>query len=473
MSGWYAAVALLDFFRPAADAALVKEPAVVARLYARWRRSVFLSITLGYTVFYTTRLSTSVSKDSMIQAGVLTIGQAGVIDSIFLVSYALGKTANGFLADRVSPRRFFATALAASAVANCLFGVSSTFVLFALLWVINGWVQSVGVPTSGVVMSSWFASRELGTRYSVWSMSHHMGEGLTFLLSARLIAAASAAGAGTSAWRAAFLGPAALSALVALVLYKTLADRPQTKGLPAIGEHMPAPNESVSAGASASASESGKSLRTLQLEVLKNPWVWVCGLASALMYVSRYAINNWGVYYLQKADGYSVEDAGAALSVFPIVGIGGVLLAGPLSDKLAGGRRAPVALAYGLVLCVSLGVFYSATGAQPWIVRGSLACAGFAMGGMLAFLGGLIAMEICSKRAAGTALGVVGGFSYLGAGLQSLASGYLIERGRTVRGDVIDYDFTPAKWLWLGAPCLCVVLTAALLRAERRAPPAG
>ena len=80
---------------------------------------------------------------------------------------------------------------------------------------------------------------------------------------------------------------------------------------------------------------------------------------------------------------------------------------------------------------------------------------------------GLIAIELCSKRAAGAALGIIGGFSYLGAGLQSLASSALIERGEIVHN--VSYDFTPAKWLWLGAPAAAIALTAALWNAERRA----
>ena len=434
----------MRFFRPAPDAAPISDATIASRLFARWRLRVFLSITIGYTIYYVARLSTSVSKDAMISAGVVTIGEAGLLDTVFLWTYAIGKTANGFLADRVSPRRFFATALVVSAAANLGFGLSSAFVVLVVLWALNGWVQSVGVPTSGVVMASWFAPRELGTRYSVWSMAHHLGEGLSFVFTAHLIGAATSAGAGANAWRAAFLGPAILAGVAGLVLYRTLADRPRSLGLADI------------------AGDVDKPLRSLQLDVLRNPWVWTCGVASGLLYVSRYAINNWGVFYLQKACGYSIEEAGDALSIFPLVGIAGTLVAGPISDRL-GGRRVPVAIAYGVVLCTSLAVFYTASPDERWRVWISLACGGLAMGGLLAFLGGLIAIELCPKRAAGAALGIVGGFSYLGAGLQSLVSSLLIEqRGAT-------YDFTSAKYLWLGAPVGAIVLTAALWKAERAA----
>lgn len=442
---------MIGFFRPPPDAP-EQPPSSIDRLYRRWQWSVFLSIVIGYTIFYVTRLSMSVSKSALIESGTLVVEQTGVIDAVFLVTYAVGKTANGFLADRVSIRRFFATALLLSSLANLAFGLTSQFLVFAVLWAINGWVQSVGVPASGVVMASWFSTRELGTRYSIWSIAHHLGEGLTFLFSAHLIGAATSAGAGADAWRAAFIGPAALGLVSAVILYRTLADRPRSKGLPPIAEYT--------GSTVAAANDADEPLGKAQLAVLKNPAILLCGVASGLIYVSRWAINNWGILYLERERGYSIEEAGTALSLFPMVGIAGALAAGPLSDYLFRGLRVPVAVGYGVLFCGSLAVFYTAD-ASPAVLQLALAVAGFAMGGLLVFLGGLLAMELCSRAAAGAALGVIGGFSYLGAGVQAVLSGYLIDGN----------DFSRVKWLWLGAPCLAVVITASLWRAERRAKP--
>jgi OPA family sugar phosphate sensor protein UhpC-like MFS transporter len=437
---------LRGFFRPLPDAP-AREAGLIPRLAARWRASVFLSITLGYTVFYVTRLPMSVAKDPMIAGGAITIAQAAILDTAFLWSYAVGKTVNGFLADRVSIRRFFATALLVSALANLVFGLSSIFVVFALLWVANGWVQSVGVPASGVAMAAWFTPTQLGTRYSIWSLAHHLGEGLTFIVTAQLIGA-------TGSWRAAFIGPALLGTLSAIILYRSIADRPAAVGLPAVATVATKKSETLSLGAS-------------QLGVLKNPTILVCGLASSLVYVARYAINNWGVFYLQKQHAYSIEEAGALLSIFPLAGIAGTLLAGPISDRLVGGRRVPVAVAYGTVFCIAMACFYSSP--SPVLLHISLVCGGFGMGGLLVFLGGLLAMELCDRRVAGAALGVIGGLSYLGAGLQSFGSGHLIAAGATTTAGITSYDFTGARMLWLAAPCIALVLTASLWRAEQRA----
>lgn len=42
-----------------------------------------------------------------------------------------------------------------------------------------------------------------------------------------------------------------------------------------------------------------------QKSVLKNPAIWILAFSSAFMYISRYAVNSWGVFYLQAEKGYS------------------------------------------------------------------------------------------------------------------------------------------------------------------------
>lgn len=36
-----------------------------------------------------------------------------------------------------------------------------------------------------------------------------------------------------------------------------------------------------------------------QRQVLMMPAIWILALSSAFMYISRYAINSWGVFYLE------------------------------------------------------------------------------------------------------------------------------------------------------------------------------
>ncbi len=440
------------FFSPEPERAPVADKDAAAALYRRMRWQVFLSITLGYGFFYTTRLSFSVVKKPMLDAGLLDPSQMGVIGSALLMAYAVGKMANGFLADHVNPRTFFATGLLLSAIANLLFGLSGVFVVFVALWAANGWFQSVGVPVSGVVLSSWFSNKERGSRYSAWSISHNLGEGITFTATAFLV--------GRMGWRAGFFAPGLVCLALALVLYRTLADRPASCGLSTIAEHK---NDF-----SGHRKGDGRPVAHLQLEVLKNPFVWVIGLSSAFLYVARYAINNWGVLFLQLEKGASLEEAGLVVSLFPIVGILGTLLAGSLSDRFFQSRRAPVSCVYGLLLIASLVLLLYAPAGHTWMIYAGMAGAGFAVGGQLVFLGGLAAMDLSSRRASGAALGFIGGFSYLGAALQDFLSGRMIEAGRSLNSSAAVYDFSRVKIFWLSASVLSLLFALSLWRAEEK-----
>ena len=93
---------------------------------------------------------------------------------------------------------------------------------------------------------------------------------------------------------------------------------------------------------------------------------------------------------------------------------------------------------------------------------------GFTLSGILAVLGGLFAVDIADKRATGAAMGIIGVFSYLGAGIQDIVSGMLIERGTTVVDGVKHYDFGTPVVFWIGASVLSAVLAATLWKVKAR-----
>jgi len=54
----------------------------------------------------------------------------------------------------------------------------------------NGWFQGFGAPASVVSITSWYSGSERGKSYGIWSAAHSIGEGLTYLGIAWLIAEA-------------------------------------------------------------------------------------------------------------------------------------------------------------------------------------------------------------------------------------------------------------------------------------------
>jgi len=439
---------LLDFFRTRPDRPVTSDDATVARTYARMRWLTFISITLGYGFFYTARLSLSVAKKPMIDAGVVNAEQLGTIGSALLFAYAFGRFTNGFLSDRAHIGRFMGTGLLASAILNLVFGFTSVFWAFVLLWGFNGWFQSMGSAPSVVNLSHWFSNRERGTRYGVWSTAHSIGEGLTFLVTAALVH--------WFGWRAGFIGPGALCVVVALALFFTILDRPQTYGLPSIADFRDDHGHAKHSGTTFD----------LQKLVLKNPYVWVLGLAGASLYTARYGVNNWMVLYLQEAKGYPLLEAGFNLTVFTVAGLIGTAASGAISDYLFKARRGPVIVLYGVALLLALVVIHLLPQGAWMMLLGAMVVGGFAMGGLVVFLGGLAAVDICPKRATGAAMGLIGLFSYLGAAVQDQVSGSLIESSRRVENGVNVYNFDAVFGLWIGAVVMAILLSLVLFKAR-------
>ncbi len=446
--------ALLGLFATGPDRPPIADGARIDELFRRHRLRVMLAITLGYGVAYTCRLALSVVKKPLIDAGIFSPTDLGLIGSALFYTYAIGKLVNGFLADHANMKVFFALAVLMSALLNIGMGFSTVVAVSALLWGLNGWFQSFGAPAGVVAMTNWFSNRERGRYYGIWSTAHSIGEGLTFVAVGGLVAA--------FGWRFGFWGPGALCVLVAALMYWLVQDRPRTLGLPTVADwrndHWQQPT----------ASKSQAGVFRTQLSILRIPPVWVLALASASIYVSRYAINSWGVLYLQETHGYSLVEAGSYLMLNTFAGIAGCLAFGFISDKWFGARRPPANLLFAIAeIAGLLLLFYGPN--TPGTLAAAFILYGLGLNGLVTSLGGLFAVDISPKRVAGAAMGLIGIFSYIGAAIQENVSGHLIERGMTIAADgVRHYDFGPVTLFWLGSSIVSMLLAATLWRVRLR-----
>ena len=83
----------------------------------------FLAGTIGYSLYYVCRTSLNVVKKPILDEGFLDATQLGLIGSVLLFAYAIGKFVNGFLADHCNIKRFMATGLIVSSAANLTMGI--------------------------------------------------------------------------------------------------------------------------------------------------------------------------------------------------------------------------------------------------------------------------------------------------------------------------------------------------------------
>ena len=91
--------------------------------YRRLRSRTFWGVTVAYTLYYVCRMTLGVVKQPLIDGGVLTAGQLGIIGSAFYFVYAVGKFLNGFIADYCNIRRFMAVGIGISAAVNLILGL--------------------------------------------------------------------------------------------------------------------------------------------------------------------------------------------------------------------------------------------------------------------------------------------------------------------------------------------------------------
>lgn len=454
---------LLRFFATGPDQPQLTDAAAIDSLYRRHRLRVMIAITLGYGVIYTCRLALGVVKKPLIDAGIFGPADLGLIGSALFYTYAIGKLTNGFLADHANMKKFLAAGFLLSALCNFGMGFSTVVWLSALLWGLNGWFQSLGAPGGVVAMTAWFSNRERGRYYGIWSTAHSIGEGLTFIGVGTVVA--------VLGWHWGFLAPAIAGVATAAMAYALLQDRPRTIGLPTVAEwrndhyagSAPPPNPPPQGGGGLV----GASVFRTQLSILKIPAIWVLALSSATIYVTRYAINSWGVLYLQEARGYSLPAAGTLLMISTIAGMAGAVAYGFISDKAFNARRPPVNLLFAIFELAGLGLIFFGPTTLPTLVAGMILF-GIGLTGLVTSLGGLFAVDICPKRVAGAAMGLIGIFSYLGAAIQENISGHLIERGMTVVDGVRTYDFSTVVWFWIGSSFVSMILAASLWRVRLR-----
>ncbi|HOX29181.1 MAG TPA: MFS transporter, partial [bacterium] len=315
------------------------------------------------------------------------------------------------------------------------------------------WFQALGSAPSVVTLSQWFSKKERGKLYGIWSVSHSIGEGVTFVCTAVVVS--------HFGWRYGFNAAGMVGLAMGVILLFMLVDRPRTYGLPDVHEFSKeaAPEQ-----------EEGPKLTLMQqqLKAFKYPAVWVLGLASALTYVSRYAINSWGVIYLQEAKGYSLVKAGAVMGVYPAAGIIGAAVSGFISDYIFKSNRHLSTLFYGVIQIASLVILFFGPKGILWLDIVGMAMFGFAVCGVITFLGGLTAIDLTPRSVTGAVMGFIGFFSYMGASAQDWISGYMIQKTTTIVNGQTMHNYDTVRYFWVGAAILSLILAMSVWKVKPR-----
>ncbi|WP_341794554.1 MFS transporter [Rickettsia endosymbiont of Rhinocyllus conicus] len=377
--------------------------------YNSWRIRILYSIIIGYATFYFCRQNFNIATPAIREYFDVTKTQIGWILTASSIMYGVSKFCNGFISDKTNARIFMVLGLLFVGIITILIGFSDSLFLIGILWIASNWFQSMGWPPATKMLTHWFASKELGTKWAMGATSNQIGGALAMVSCGYLI--------DKFGWRSAFFVPGVVACVVSIFLYNRLRNSPKEVGLSTVEEYKNYPPELIS---------DYDKLPTAELLkiVFCNKLIWYVCLANMFVYIIRLGVIYWAPTFLKDLRGISLLNAGLQIGLYEMISIPGALIAGFLSDKLFQGRRGPVSTICILALSLLLILFWKLPIQSELLSIVILSLVGFFVSGPQLLVGIAVA-DFSTRQAVGTANGLSGLFGYLGAAIAGVGVGWI------------------------------------------------
>ena len=376
----------------------------------RWRGATLATLFTGYAGYYICRSNLSVSMPLILDEFPDPVGAKrvmGLVATIGLVLYAIGKVTNGLWADFVGGRPLFLLGMFASVACTVLFGLSGGLLAFTVLWAANRYVQSMGWVALVKTASCWFPFRVQATVLGALSMSYLLGDAFARWYLGRVMSW----GVG---WRGVFFVSAATLASIGIVACFTLRSTPSDVGL-----EEPAANPDNVFGAEGDAAKP-ESLGRLLPPLLRSIDFWlICALNFGLTLI-RATFNLWTPTYLTEVTDSTAADAAGWSMLFPLVGAVAALLAGLLSDRLEGRHGRIIVPSMALLIGALVLLAVVRNDGRLAIVMPMICVVSFALLAPYSYLSGVVALDLGGKQGSATAAGLIDSAGYLGSALSGV-----------------------------------------------------
>lgn len=453
-------------------------------------RVFFVMITL-YTFYFTCNNNLGVAADRIQQSFDLSNATFGILFTIFTLGFGLGQFFSGYLGDRYSPKLLMFLGAIGATAANIGFGLSSGMKPFAIFWAINAVSLSMGWSPGCSVLFRWIPQKRWGLFMGLFDAFAFLGGIIIYPVAGFAITFLS--------WRAAFFLPALLLLMWSVVFCIYVKDTPQQYGFTVEWEHSGVSDAKDPASASEDAKDSAKDpapgsgdakdsasdtvcLRDYA-DVMKHPAILLTALATICSQFVRWGLVNWIVKILitpcsVDAPGLAESAGGGLFAGSQSGGFGMALMAatiaasamhwggaffsialGHISDTVFHGSRWQTILMGFLVSTAGLLIIYF-WGLRILMLPGGVVI----LGALLFFAGGCIQGvqaplfnlpgDILGTRLGGTGVGIVNGWSYLGASFAGISLGAMMDA----------FGLTSCLLLMAGISLAGAVVTAVLRR---------
>lgn len=406
----------------------VHPPGFRARRGLNW-----FTVGLLYSMYYMCRYNFRFAGPGMRAEFLWDPQQIADLAGWFSLAYGTGQLVNGLFSDRIGGRATMLIGAIGSIIVNLVIGFSpwtSSFLAFATLWMINGYIQACGAPGMVKTNAAWFNREERGVFSGIFGFMIQSGQTMISLLAPVILNGFTflAFVVGPGQWRMLFTLPPIGVALVAIAFYFISSPSPDEAG------YEKAIHDDVdnSAGTTVPILESFKF-------IFLNPLVWFYAVAYACTGAVRHASDQLAPLYFEDVLGFNMktnlpEIAVGTLALIPMVAVAGSVLSGWVSDRFFRGHRYPVAMflyymesvviAVATVVMANKFIGPSAGG----ILLGCLFLVLIAItaNSTHSIVGAAAPMDIGGKKMAGFAAGVIDSFQYYGAAIGLFVTGRLL-----------------------------------------------
>ena len=437
-------------------------------------RVFFVMITL-YTFYFTCNNNLGVAADRIQQSFDLSNATFGILFTIFTLGFGLGQFFSGYLGDRYSPKLLMFLGAIGATAANIGFGLSSGMKPFAIFWASNAVSLSMGWSPGCSVLFRWIPQKRWGLFMGLFDAFAFLGGIIIYPVAGFAITFLS--------WRAAFFLPALLLLMWSVVFCIYVKDTPQQYGFTVEWEHIGVSDAKDPASEDAKDSASDTVCLRDYADVMKHPAILLTALATICSQFVRWGLVNWIVKILitpcsVDAPGLAESAGGGLFAGSQSGGFGMALMAatiaasamhwggaffsialGHISDTVFHGSRWQTILMGFLVSTAGLLIIYF-WGLRILMLPGGVVI----LGALLFFAGGCIQGvqaplfnlpgDILGTRLGGTGVGIVNGWSYLGASFAGISLGAMMDA----------FGLTSCLLLMAGISLAGAVVTAVLRR---------
>ncbi len=425
---------------------------------------------LTYASYYVCRYNFRFATPGLIEEYGFSNGQITDMLSAWSIAYGTGQLVNGLLTDRIGGKKAMLIGALGTIAINLTFGFASfvgTFSTFALIWLLNGWLQSFGAPGMVKINAAWFNRDERGTFAGIFGFMIQLGQFAINNLAPFILAGFSVGifVVAKGEWRWLFRIPPIFTAIMAILLVWLPRESPEVAGYTGV--------VSDSHGKADTGTRAG--LKESFVTIFTHPLVWFYAVAYGCTGAVRNLSDQLSVlYFVQQLKLDLAKKPPAVfytMNLMPIVAVFGSFTAGWVSDKFFKGHRSPVAMTlYFLESCVIiLAAIVIQTGiVGPTSIGIFLGCLFLVLVSLTAnsthaIVGAAAPMDIGGRKMAGFAAGVIDSFQYYGAAIALPITGRLIDH----YGWGVWYP-TMASFGFIGGCAMLLVM-----RKQRLLTPAG